>query len=281
MTRSFAIISAGAMGCAVGARLYDNGARVLTTIDGRSSATVARAAKAGMIGASDRELVACDIVLSIVPPDQAEAVARRVVEASEIHGSTCTYADLNAISPETVARIGDVIGSAGLAFVDGSIIGGPPGASAREPTIYISGAGQDVCGNMAALGLQMRHLDGGVGAASSLKMCYAGITKGTTALTAAMILAACRAGVADSLRLELGDSQAAMLSRIKATLPGMLPKAFRWAPEMHEIAAFIGEGRPESALYDAMGQFYAALAAGTEDSRAEVANLVKFIGLEL
>ncbi len=39
MTREFAIIAAGAMGSAVARRLTENGARVLTLLDGRSPST--------------------------------------------------------------------------------------------------------------------------------------------------------------------------------------------------------------------------------------------------
>ena len=47
-----AIHSPGAMGSAISARLVEHGARVLTSLDGRSAATVERAGAAGMEDAS-------------------------------------------------------------------------------------------------------------------------------------------------------------------------------------------------------------------------------------
>ena len=48
MTNTLAIIAAGAMGSAIARRMAENGARVLTSLKGRSQATVDRAHQAGM-----------------------------------------------------------------------------------------------------------------------------------------------------------------------------------------------------------------------------------------
>ena len=55
-------------------------------------------------------------------------------------------------------------------------------------------------------------------AASAMKMSYAGITKGTQALGAAMLLAATRGGTADALFAELSSSQPQMLPWLKRSL---------------------------------------------------------------
>lgn len=60
---------------------------------------------------------------------------------------------------------------------------------------------------LAQHGLTIKLLDGPVGAASGLKMSYAGITKGLTALAAAMMLAATRFGAASDQAAELAESQ--------------------------------------------------------------------------
>ena len=57
----------------------------------------------------------------------------------------------------------------------------------------------------------MRVLDGPLTAASALKMSYAGITKGFTALGAAMMLAATRGGSAEALKAELAESRPDLL----------------------------------------------------------------------
>ena len=57
---------------------------------------------------------------------------------------------------------------------------------------------------------------GPIGAASAMKMSYAGITKGFTALGAAMMLAASRAGTAEALKAELSASQPALFGWLTA-----------------------------------------------------------------
>ena len=86
-------------------------------------------------------------------------------------------------------------------------------------------------------------------------------TKGLTAIAAAMVLAATRAGAAAALRQELAASQPQLLQRFAKTLPDMVPKAYRWVAEMREIAAFVGEDSAASRMYDAFADFYERLAA--------------------
>ena len=66
-------------------------------------------------------------------------------------------------------------------------------------------------------------------------MCYAALTKGTTALMTQLSIAA-RLGVSEALRAEFGQSQPAMLERMQRAVPEMVPKAHRWVGEMAEIA---------------------------------------------
>ena len=95
-------------------------------------------------------------------------------------------------------------------------------------------------------------------AASAMKMSYAGITKGTQALGAAMLLAATRGGTADALFAELQGSQPQMLAWLKRSLSLMPPKAYRWVAEMHEIADFVGEDPAAHELYRRRGAFLRA-----------------------
>ena len=86
-----AVIAPGAMGAAVGARLVEHGAQVWTVLAGRSPASAARAETAEMLGVDVRQIGAADLVLSIVPPGEAVAVARShapVIREAARKGST-------------------------------------------------------------------------------------------------------------------------------------------------------------------------------------------------
>ena len=100
-----AVIAPGMMGSAVGARLVENGIEVRTILSGRSEATLARAKAAGMADASDEQIVASDIILSILPPGDALGLAERLTPALRAAHKRPIYVDCNALDPATVVRI--------------------------------------------------------------------------------------------------------------------------------------------------------------------------------
>lgn len=244
------------MGAAVGKLLSASGARVLTTLEGRSAASIARASDAGMEDASVDELAAADFILSIVPPAVAVDTAQRLAPALTRAAKKAVYIDCNAISPQTVAAIAQTVDAAGAAFVDGGIIGLP-----SSPKFYFSGSHAPRANGLAGAGLAVRLLDGPIGAASALKMSYAGITKGLTAIGAAMSLAAMRNGAGRALLDELAESQPEIAAWLASNVPRMPPKAYRWVAEMEEIAAFIGDDFAEHRIYEGASGLYARLAA--------------------
>src|SRR5688572_5921041 len=130
MTETVAIIAPGEMGSAVGRRLRERGARVITSLAGRSAASVARAQAAGFEPvASDAAMAAqAGIILSIVPPGDAVALAERLKPALAQATRRPIYVDCNAVSPDTAERIGAVLAGTPARYVDGGIIGGPPRA---------------------------------------------------------------------------------------------------------------------------------------------------------
>jgi 3-hydroxyisobutyrate dehydrogenase-like beta-hydroxyacid dehydrogenase len=268
-----AVIAPGNMGAAVGARLVQRGARVVTSLAGRSAASAERAKAAGMTAVSDAEIAAADFVLSIVPPRDALPLAQRLAPSLSAANEKPVYVECNAVSPETAGRIADVIAATGCPFVDGGIIGGPPRAGYNGPIIYVSGAEARRTEALNPFGLFFRVMEGPVGAASAIKMCYGGITKGLTAVGSAMALAAHRAGIADELHAELAASQPALLGRLSGSVPDMFSKAYRWVAEMEEIASFLGE-RSEADMFRGIAELYQRLA--DEGSKKEIEALAAF-----
>jgi L-threonate 2-dehydrogenase len=277
MTPVVAVIAPGAMGAAVGQRLVDNGLKVLTSLKGRSADTQARAKAAGMTGASDEEIAASDFILSILPPGDALSLAQRFAPALAASNAKPVYVDCNAINPKTVERVAAAIAPTGCPFGDCGIIGSPPKPGDAGPRLYASGVGAQRFATLRDYGLDIRVLGGGMSAASALKMSYAGITKGTQALAAAMILTAMRAGTADDLFAELQSSQKEMLASFKRSLSIMPPKAYRWIAEMHEIAGFFGEDPAAHELYEGAAHFYEAIAADFESDKTKTAALMAFL----
>jgi len=278
MTPVVAVIAPGMMGAAVGKRLADNGVKVLTSLKGRSAETAARAKAAGMAAAGDEEIAACDFILSILPPGDAVALAERFQPALKASNAKPVYVDCNAINPKTVDRVAAVIAPTDCPFVDSGIIGSPPKPGDAGPRFYASGPAAPRFAALRQYGLDVRVLEGTMSAASALKMSYAGITKGTQAIGAAMMLAATRAGSADALFAELSSSQKEMFAWFKRGLALMPPKAYRWVAEMHEIAGFVGEDPTAHELYEGAAHFYERIAEDFDGDKKDVTALTEFLG---
>lgn len=274
MTITFALVATGAMGAAIGQRLRENGARVVTSLDDRSDASVARAKAAGFEAVTKEALVEADLFLSIVPPNEALPLAKTIGAAAQATGRRLPYLDLNAKSPALAREIEAALAAHGLAMVDGTIIGAPPKTGTRGPAVYLAGPVGDSVALLRKYGLDAKFVDGGTGAAAALKMSYAAITKGLTALCTASVLAAHRAGATEVLFAELEASQPALLAYLRRAIPDMLPKAYRWDPEMREITAYMGDSALGGAIYEGASDLYRTIAADLKVD-GELANILR------
>jgi putative dehydrogenase len=271
-----AIHSAGAMGSALSLRLREHGARVLTSLSGRSAATVERARAARMEDVSPETITTADIILSIVPPGEAVALAEGLVTLLRESRHKPVFIDCNALSPKTKTQVALTVAGTGCDFIDGAIIGAPPQPGEKGPRFYVSGGQSDRASVLRTLGLDLRQIDGPIGAAAALKMSYAGISKGLTAIAAAMLLGASRSGASRELYRELGESLPQLLSRFEKGIPDMYPKAYRWVAEMREIAAFLSEDKAAALIFEGAAQLYDRLATDIENKSQERATLDEF-----
>jgi 3-hydroxyisobutyrate dehydrogenase-like beta-hydroxyacid dehydrogenase len=205
----------GEMGALIGASMQGE---VLWASEGRSEATHRRANAAGFrdVGSVPELVAASDVILSVCPPAIAEDVASQVAGA-DFDG---LYVEANAITPGRVERIAASLPRC----VDGSVI-------ARSGlNLYLSGDQGDVAqvaeifrdGEVNAI-----PLEGGIGAASALKMAFGGWNKIGLALTAQAHAIARAYGLEEALT---GEGVAT------DRLVGVGPRAWRWAPEMEEVA---------------------------------------------
>jgi 3-hydroxyisobutyrate dehydrogenase-like beta-hydroxyacid dehydrogenase len=223
------------MGSGVGRRLHDNGAEVYGVLAGRSELTRTRAAECGFAdaGTLDDLVRRTDIILSILVPSEARAIAHEVAEAMKRTGAHPVFAECNAIAPVTVEAIAAEINAAGGEVVDAGIIGGPP--NDRSPT-YFQCSGPDTAPfeKLADYGLTVKVAGPRIGQASGVKMMYAASTKGTTALWTELLTGARALGLEDALYEMLGEGSVFVSQ--KRGIPMMPHRARRWVGEMEEIA---------------------------------------------
>jgi 3-hydroxyisobutyrate dehydrogenase-like beta-hydroxyacid dehydrogenase len=238
--RTVGVLSPGDMGHSIGNVLHENGLRVITCLEGRSDRTRRLAAEAGIAAVPTYgDLVQeADLLLSVLVPAQAPNAAARVAEAVVETGAELSYADCNAIAPQTAKAIGERLTEAGATFIDASIIGGPPRRESR-PRMYASGPDTSAMEALNDYGMDVTSIGEEVGLASAIKMCYAAWTKGSTALVAELLVAAKALGVFGALEQEFRSSQSAMLMRMQS-LPAVPIKSRRFVGEMIEISKTFG-----------------------------------------
>ena len=223
--KTVGILSPGEMGAGVGGALRASGLAVLTCLAGRSPASHERARAAGIENVPDLGTLVerCDLILSILVPARARGVAAAVGEAARAAGASTVLADCNAIAPQTVQAMETDLEGSGVTLVDGGIVGGPP-RNGQGPRVYASGSSAHLLGDLDGCGIDVVDVGPEIGKASAVKMCYAAMTKGTTALRTALLVAARRLDVYDELIAEMEHSQAAALG---AAATGHAPPAKR------------------------------------------------------
>jgi len=234
-----AVMSPGDMGEGVGASIKGQGKDVITVLAGRSDVTRMRAERAGFRDVPDLETLVqeADIVLSVMPPELAEPLARDVAAAMTATGAKPVYADLNAISPGTSRRIAEIVGAAGADYIDGGIIGWAPLKSEKASHIYVSGPHAALMDELDGNGKEIRQLGDEVGRASAVKMVYASVTKGTDSLLTNAYIAAEALGIRDVMEAEWKESQPQALARMEQRVSVLPADAGRWIGEMEEISA--------------------------------------------
>jgi 3-hydroxyisobutyrate dehydrogenase-like beta-hydroxyacid dehydrogenase len=275
-TARVGVIHPGAMGVSVAASAVNSGHTVYWASQGRSAETCTRAEKHSLqdVGTIGQLCARSDILISICPPHAAEDVAREVI-AHQYDGLFC---DANAISPQRSIAIGGLLNAAGIAFVDGSIIGGP----AWKPNstwLYLSGSRAVELAECFAQGPLVTLVIGDeIGKASALKMCYAGLTKGTTALLCAILSAAEQLGVRDELYAQWTHDKPNAVAENERRVLGATEKAWRFEGEMQEIAATLGSVCLPDGFHLAAAELYHRLAPLKENPTPEIRDVLNALG---
>lgn len=255
---TIAILSPGDMGHGVGQALIAEGHRTVTSLDGRSDHSRALAARAGIedLGSLEAAVTSADVILSIVPPQHAVTQGQAIGAIMDRTGARPAYVDCNAVSPMTVARVAEAIPGA---FIDCGIIGLNP--IKTPPTrFYLSGPDCSAMEALASDTMKIETISAEIGKASALKMTYAALTKGGSAMQIALLMTAREMGVYDALVGEFEYSQKGPLTAMRTRLAKIPADAERWAPEMEEIAATFAAAGVTSKFHEGAADIYHLLA---------------------
>lgn len=257
------ILHPGQMGISIAASAKNSGHDVYWVSEGRSTATLERAEEHDLIDAGLlKELCrVSDLVISICPPAAAEDVASDVVD----EGYKGLFVDANAISPERTKTIDELVTGGGAKFVDGGVIGGP--AWKRGTTwLYLAGEEAEAVSKCFAEGpLETVVMDGDIGMASAIKMCFAAYTKGTTALLSAVLASAEALGVREMLEWQWEQYWEGFPKQTQDRVQRVTAKAWRFEGEMAEIAATFDAAGVPGGFHEAAGELYGRI-AGFKDA---------------
>jgi 3-hydroxyisobutyrate dehydrogenase-like beta-hydroxyacid dehydrogenase len=249
------------MGAALGAAASRSGAEVFWAPEGRSAATEARAREAGLRPAPLGDLLArCEVVLSVVPPHAALAVAEEV--AGLRYGGV--YVDANAVSPKTARSVAEAVCKGGASYVDGGIIGPPPWPGRSVTALCLSGPEAGLVAELfeGSPLVETLLLGEETKAASALKMCYAAWSKGSAALLLVVVTAARAYGVSPSLIEQWERRQPGLEDQAESAAAWAAPKAWRWVAEMEEISETFGSVGLPGGFHEAAAELYARMGDG-------------------
>jgi 3-hydroxyisobutyrate dehydrogenase-like beta-hydroxyacid dehydrogenase len=272
VTPVVAVVGTGDMGSAVGAMFRRQAYRVVTDLTGRSalSRELAERARLEDLGSLEAVVAAADILLAILPPAAAFDFAARAAAAVRSAGKALLYADCNAVAPATVTAIGALFAGGPADFLDVGIVGPAPKPAAAPTRFYVAGAERRRLLALTIPEIALHDMGPEIGRASAIKMCYAGMNKGTDALYTTILLAAERLGVGAELMREFEASQPQVAARMHRRIPFLAATAARYTGEMREIGDSFAAAGVTPDFHRGAEWLYARLAesALADESRA-------------
>ncbi len=254
------ILYPGDMGHSVGHALSEDGFSVVTSLLGRSERTRQLSAQATITELDSTLAVVerADIILSIIPPTAARAVARDFADAVRQVNRTPLFIDANAISPMAVKDVGEIVTAAGCAFLDACIIG--PARDVRgRCTFYVSGPGAQQFEDGLGKSLRTHILGDQIGQASAFKMLFSGLNKGLVSVLSELTVAAQEYDFLDDLLACYQDLFPGIMQALEWLLPTYPFHAARRAEEMRELAETLEHLHSSSVMARGTQQTLAAI----------------------
>jgi 3-hydroxyisobutyrate dehydrogenase-like beta-hydroxyacid dehydrogenase len=284
---TWAILSPGDLGSAVGKLLRELGQRTVTTLAGRSDRTREGCRRAGIEALPDLQSVVAeaDVVMSVVRPEAALPLARLVV-AGDSRRAGQLYVDANSLALRDLREIAGVVRAAGGPFLDAAFHGAAAYAGRnrlREAgSLFLAGDAVETVAAVFAPALRIVRLGSEAGRATALKLLVSAVNKGMSALFAEAGMAAARAGLLDETLAALRFHYPHLTADLERQLPSYARHAARRAVEMEglaEMATDLGV-EPDMAAASArrIARIAARLAPGEDDATFSARDLLDALG---
>jgi 3-hydroxyisobutyrate dehydrogenase-like beta-hydroxyacid dehydrogenase len=203
-----------------------------------------RAAGVRRCGSLDAALLDADVVVAAVPASAAADVA--VACAQHLRPGSI-YVDPSPRHPRDKAASSEVLGVAGVAFVDVAVLGTVITAGARVPMLAAGPGALRWTELFAPLGFDVRLVAGPPGRASLIKLVRSVYLKGRDALVLEMLVAAQRHGVEREVLASIGGAgeQVPFPELADRVLRSLAIYSGRRAEELATSAEVLGEAGVE------------------------------------
>jgi 3-hydroxyisobutyrate dehydrogenase-like beta-hydroxyacid dehydrogenase len=251
----------GEMGVAVAALLARRGIRVITTLHDRSPRTSRRCRETGIVELPTlRDVVRqAQVVISLVSPAAAEAVAHDYCRVAETAPAGAIYVDANSIRPELAATLATMVDDAGGDFVDASINGLAANLGGGG-TLFLSGPRANEIAGLFEGSMRVRLLGAEPDRASAMKMLLSGLAKGTLALLTELAAVARKRGMLDAAMSEFTAIYPGITSVALRMLPSYPHHAARRSTEMREVEETAWAAGIEPCVLAAVSRLHEAIA---------------------
>jgi 3-hydroxyisobutyrate dehydrogenase-like beta-hydroxyacid dehydrogenase len=274
------ILYCGEMGAAVASMLISRGLRVITTCEGRSEATAARARAVGctISACLDDLVVFSNIVVSAVSTDAAEDVVDAYCARANLAPANASFVDLNSIGPELASSLAARVVATGRGFVDGAINGLAKNL-APSGTMFLSGPRAPEVSNIIGDAMRVRLLGDAYGRASAMKMLLSGLSKGVCALFAETALTAERRGMLREMIEAYTAIYPGIMTLVQRMFPTYAQHAPRRATEMRELEETVRASRIEPCTLAGARELHEQLASISFDAAGErsLESLIEFL----
>lgn len=233
-------------------------------------------------GSSAEAVSGAKLVLSVVTADQALAAA---AEAARHISPGTIWCDLNSCAPSTKRKAAEAIGAAGGIYADVAVMSPVHPRLNMVPLLVSGDRAEEVAAQLEVLPMSPRVVQGGVGAASTIKLVRSVFVKGLESLTAELVLSAAKAGVEEEVFDSIAKSHpgADWRERARHSLRRMLAHGERRAAEMDEAVRMVedlglpGDMSRASAAWQRRIAAAHAAADSPESDRASEADVEKLL----
>jgi 3-hydroxyisobutyrate dehydrogenase-like beta-hydroxyacid dehydrogenase len=261
--KKIGILSIGEMGFHWAKLLKSHGVEVLTFDQDRGDVSRKRGENAGVqsVGSMAELVQSSELIVSIVVPSAATRVALNVADTVKKSGrKNLLFLDANAISPMTADEIAAVLTPAGVAFVDGCIIGSAA-KMGKGTIVYVSGQQASRLQSLESFNIPIKLLGPNTNQASAFKVVYAGLTKGLQGLFCELFMGARRFGLLKELTAQYEDSFPGLIDKVSSSIVGLRIHARRRAEEMDELKRTFNHHGMESFMAPAVQKVLESIAA--------------------